>query len=167
MGLRPQRGPGSYAGQPEADHPERRKGLRNDSHTTRRRLHPHRGPGRVGAPSISRLSLVLPGSPISTIYEVVDDHHFALFFYCRTDSFNWVGERTDLHDVASVLFASTLRALLRVSCRLVNVLNPAIDVPSEIYGRYIVPIQPPLNAVPTARLSESTQDLLDSALQAQ
>jgi len=114
-----------------------------------------------------QVSLVLPGSPISTIYEVVDDHHFALFFYCRTSSFNWVGERTDLHDVASVLFASTLRALSGVSCRLVNVLNPAIDVPSEIYGRYIVPIQPPLNAVPTAHLSETMQDLLDSALQAQ
>lgn len=115
----------------------------------------------------NQVSIVLPGSPISTIYEVVDDHHFAVFFYCRTYSVNWVGERTDLHDVASVLFAATLRALAGVSCRLVNVPNPAIDAPSEIYGRYIIPIQPPLNAVPIAHLSERLADLFDAALPAQ
>jgi hypothetical protein len=115
----------------------------------------------------NQVSIVLSGSPVTMIYEVVDDQHFAVFFYCRTSSWNWVGERTDLHDVASVLFASALRALSGVSCRFANVLNPSIDVPSEIYGRYIIPIQPPLNAVPIARLSERVGSLFDAALQAQ
>lgn len=115
----------------------------------------------------SHVSLTVPGSPISTIFEVVDAEHFALYFYCRTSSHDWIGERTDLHDIASLFFAAVLRGLSGVTGRLVNVLNPAIEIPGELYGRYILPLQPAYGAIPISDIAARTDVIMAAAWQAQ
>jgi hypothetical protein len=106
----------------------------------------------------------LPGSPVMTMFEALGDQYFGLYFYCRTYSADWVGERTDLHDVASVVLAATLRMRTGVTSRLVDVFNPAVTVPSEIYGRYVVPVQPKLSVFHGEDLLDGARDILDSVL---
>lgn len=65
-----------------------------------------------------------------------------VYLKIRTSSWNFDGERTDLHDVLSLLWAAALRAREVTSTRLVTVLNPATKADSEIYARYLLPAQP-------------------------
>lgn len=66
---------------------------------------------------------------------------FYFDFYCRTSSWHYNGERTDLHDAFSLFFAIYLKRLSICSTKIVSILNPATDSDSEIYGNYIIPIQ--------------------------
>jgi len=59
----------------------------------------------------------------------------------RTTSWEWDGERTDLHDVFSLLWAMSLRVRDVTSVGLLTELNPAVDIDSEVYARLLVPLQ--------------------------
>lgn len=79
-----------------------------------------------------------------TIWLTLDEKSkkIQFYFYLRTTSWNYEGERTDLHDIISVSLATFLRAYdITVSCALHDVPHPAIDNEGEIYARYIVPRQ--------------------------
>jgi len=72
------------------------------------------------------------------------DRAFA-YINCRTTSWHFDGERTDLHEVLSVLLAAFLQTLTpsRYSCRLWDVFNPAVPVPEvELYARILTLSQP-------------------------
>lgn len=60
----------------------------------------------------------------------------------RTTSWDFSGERTDLHDVFSLYFAGLLRSRCGASLRLIDVYNPAVYVFGELYGRELVVTQP-------------------------
>lgn len=65
-----------------------------------------------------------------------------LYLTVRTTSWDFDGERTDLHDVFSLLWAAMLRAREVASGRLVTVLNGFSGIDSEIYARLIRLDQP-------------------------
>lgn len=60
-----------------------------------------------------------------------------LYLTVRTTSWDFGGERTDLHDIFSLLWAAVLRAREVASGRLVTVLNGFSGIDSEIYARLI------------------------------
>ncbi|TDG36075.1 restriction endonuclease [Pedobacter changchengzhani] len=62
-------------------------------------------------------------------------------FYCRTTSWHYNGERTDLHDIFSLFFSIFLKKMALSSVKIINVMNPATFADSEIYGVYIIPKQ--------------------------
>lgn len=59
------------------------------------------------------------------------------FFSVRTSSSDWSGERTDLHDLLSLLLALLLRVRDIASSHLVAELNSFSGIQSEIYARLI------------------------------
>lgn len=63
------------------------------------------------------------------------------YFSLRTTSWEWDGERTDLHDLLSILWALSLRARDVASVHLIAELNPATGIDSEIYARILLPRQ--------------------------
>lgn len=71
-----------------------------------------------------------------------------LYLTVRTSSWEFNGERTDLHDMLSVLWAAALRVREIASVRLVTVLNGFSGIDSEIYARHLVLAQEGLGAVP-------------------
>ena len=86
-----------------------------------------------------------------------------LYLKVRTTSWDFDGERTDLHDVLSLLWAATLRSKEVASVRLVSALNPAHPSGGEIHSRYLLLAQPgrfepgsPLNARAQAASLESS-----------
>lgn len=64
-----------------------------------------------------------------------------IYFTVRTTSWDFNGERTDIHDALSFFAAITLRAL-DVSCTLFDIPNDFTGIPTEIYGRYLTVDQP-------------------------
>jgi hypothetical protein len=86
-----------------------------------------------------------PGSPILIYFEDVGEKGVFVYASVRTTSWEFEGERTDLHDSLSVGLASFLRIVKpRVSSFLWDVFNPAgVEVPpSELYARYLTFAQP-------------------------
>lgn len=59
----------------------------------------------------------------------------------RTNSYEFDGERTDLHDALSLLFAYFMR-LNNVSVALWDVENPVLKIPVELYARHATLVQP-------------------------
>lgn len=87
-------------------------------------------------------SLHLEGLPLSAkLLEGTGDKVF-LLLSCRTSSWDWSGERTDLNDVVSHLTAAFLRRVARMSARFILIPNPAVDIKPEIYARYLIFDQP-------------------------
>lgn len=80
-------------------------------------------------------------SPLGLRLEPLDGQVFA-YFQCRSTSWHWPGERTDVHDLFSVYLAARLAAAGLASCSLLDEPHPASHVPGELYARYIVPMQP-------------------------
>lgn len=75
--------------------------------------------------------------PFGIAMDVVSDN-FAdteLYLTVRTTSWEFEGERTDIHDVFSLLWAAMLRVREVASVRLVTVLNGFSGIDSEIYAR--------------------------------
>lgn len=64
-----------------------------------------------------------------------------LYFYHRTTSWDFEGERSDLHDVISIIFSVFLKVNFDISCSIHDVPHPAIETEAEIYARYIIPRQ--------------------------
>lgn len=82
--------------------------------------------------------------PFNIVVDMVSDatEDAELYLTVRTSSFDFDGERTDIHDVLSLLWAATLRVREIASARLVTVLNPVTRLDSEIYARYLLLAQP-------------------------
>lgn len=83
-------------------------------------------------------------SGISLFIRFRDEDEIEFYFYQRTTSHVYNGERTDLHDVISVTFAAFLKGFdKQVSCAFYDVPHPAVPELNsfEIYARYIVPRQ--------------------------
>lgn len=59
------------------------------------------------------------------------------YFSVRTDSSSWDGERTDLHDLFSLLLGLLLRAREIASVFLISELNGFSGIDSEIYARIV------------------------------
>lgn len=62
-------------------------------------------------------------------------------FGCRTNSWYYIDERTDIHDTISLAFALFLKCSDITSSFLFDVSNPATGADDEIYLRYIIPYQ--------------------------
>ncbi len=60
------------------------------------------------------------------------------YFSVRTSSSSWDGERTDLHDLLSLLLAMLLRVREIASVQLISELNAFSGIDSEIYSRLVV-----------------------------
>lgn len=86
---------------------------------------------------VERSSAVLAVS-----FELIDDRRALPVIRCRTTSWHFAGERSDLHDVISTMFAVYVRARGAGCCAMVDETNPAIPCEHEIYGRYLLPMQP-------------------------
>jgi hypothetical protein len=79
-------------------------------------------------------------SGLQITIEVVNDSP-KIYFYERTTSWQYDGERSDLHDVISTLLSVFLKLNFDISCALYDVPHPAIETSCEIYARYIIPQQ--------------------------
>ncbi|MEY9486267.1 hypothetical protein RKD26_002061 [Streptomyces calvus] len=90
-----------------------------------------------------RTSIRLPCSSLKLHIEKVDDSSFYAAFYMRTSSWEWSGERSDLHDAFSLVAASFLAESSMVSCALMDVPHPAMRTrEAEIYARFMTIEQP-------------------------
>ena len=69
------------------------------------------------------------------------DDMISFNFYCRTTSWFYNGERTDLHDCLSVFYAVFLKQIGLCSIYTVPVQNPATGADAEIYGNFLIPDQ--------------------------
>lgn len=78
---------------------------------------------------------------VNATYDEPDASDLAGYFSIRTTSWEWDSERTDLHDVLSLLWGVSLRVREAASVHLLAELNPAINIESEIYARVLVPRQ--------------------------
>jgi hypothetical protein len=67
----------------------------------------------------------------------LDINDAELYLCVRTTSWEYDGERTDLHDLLSLLWAASLRVREAASVRLVTMLNDFTGIESEIYARYL------------------------------
>jgi hypothetical protein len=78
-------------------------------------------------------------SRIITRFDLQQDSSVFISFYVRTTSWDFDGERTDLHDCLSTLFAAFLRlSTSPLSCSYWDVPHPAIVASeTEIYARYL------------------------------
>ena len=88
----------------------------------------------------------------------------AFNFYCRTTSWQYNGERTDLHDSLSVFFAVFLKQLELCSIFTVPVQNPATEAEAEIYGNYLIPVQVDPGLINAKAADLGKIDILISAL---
>jgi hypothetical protein len=91
-------------------------------------------------------TLHLGRDKLSTRFHVqqLDDETGFVYLSCRTTSWELPGERTDMHDIFSVLLAAYLRTRREnYSATLWDVSNPAVPVPeTELYARYLTLTQP-------------------------
>ncbi|MGW6236838.1 restriction endonuclease [Streptomyces sp. NPDC055094] len=75
--------------------------------------------------------------------DVLDSETLYAALYLRTTSWEWPGERSDLHDGFSSIAAAFLAANEIASCALLDVPHPVIsNAGAEIYARYISLEQP-------------------------
>lgn len=81
-----------------------------------------------------------PYTGMSLRIELLQDEPY-YYFYHRTSSWTYDGERSDLHDTISSIFSLYLKINHRLSVHFIDVLNPATEEETEIYARYLVPIQ--------------------------
>lgn len=78
-------------------------------------------------------------SGITLFMDVKSVNDFLFYYTIRT--YNYNGDRSDVHVVFSLMFATFLKTFDGVSCSLFDIPHPVVD--DEIWGRYIVPEQTP------------------------
>lgn len=96
--------------------------------------------------------------------EVGKDNELNFSFYCRTTSWHYTGERTDLHDVIPIVFAAFLKKLNFCTVFFFDIPNPATGADDEIYSRYLLPIQihPKLSEINEDSYKEKLEQLIQS-----
>jgi hypothetical protein len=90
----------------------------------------------------SLVRLKRSGSPFTLNLESTPAGSILPYFYVRSSSWDWPGERSDMNDVFSTVFSVAMRAALAASCRFVEIGHPVADIPGELYARYLLPEQP-------------------------
>ncbi len=82
-------------------------------------------------------------SGITLFLEVKSPAEFSFYFLERTYDVLYHGDRTDVHVIMSLMFASFLREFKsEISCSFFDIPHPVVE--DEIWGRYIMPEQTPL-----------------------
>ncbi len=111
----------------------------------------------------THIKLERHGSPIITHFEIQKDNTAFIYFYIRTTSWDFGGERTDLHDCLSTLLAAHLRlSPIHASCSFWDVPHPAAHVPdTEIYARYLTIDQ---SSPPVFLVEEKTTQQIEELL---
>lgn len=92
-----------------------------------------------------------PIKPIVQFYPEEDS--FSFYFYIRTNSYSYSNERTDLHEVLSVLFSIFLRLHSGFSSTLVDMENDFTHIPTELYARFLFIEQPQGHKYPLDNLA--------------
>ncbi|MCY7949365.1 restriction endonuclease [Bacillus inaquosorum] len=81
-----------------------------------------------------------PNSPIGVRLDITGEdlnNHF-LWIYIRTSSWNFNGERSDLHELISSIVAITLKGLKDITVSMLDVDNPSIEhIEGEVYARVL------------------------------
>lgn len=95
------------------------------------------------------------GSPFHLALHQSDPETVFPYVFCRTQSFHWAGERSDLNDILSVSMAVCLRLGATASSRLIEIPHPAAHIDGELYARYLVLEQPYLTGYSTSRAHDS------------
>jgi hypothetical protein len=81
--------------------------------------------------------------PAAIVVDIFHEENMSnIWGYVRTTSWDFEGERTDLHEAISIILAAFFRTLPCISCSLWVVPHPAIDIKSEIYARDMLFAQP-------------------------
>ncbi len=68
-----------------------------------------------------------------------EEDTISYYFLVRTYDVVYSGDRSDIHIVLSLMFASFLRLKTKISCSIFDIPHPVIE--DEIWGRYIIPEQ--------------------------
>jgi len=77
---------------------------------------------------------------ITIFFNIKDPNDFSYYFLVRTYDVVFQGDRTDVHVILSLIFASFLRNFeTNISSSLFDIAHPVVD--DEVWGRYIVPEQ--------------------------
>ncbi len=77
---------------------------------------------------------------ITTFFNIKGPNDFSYYFLVRTYDVVFQGDRTDVHVILSLIFASFLRNFdTNISSSLFDIAHPVVD--DEVWGRYIVPEQ--------------------------
>lgn len=74
--------------------------------------------------------------------ERLKDEWYGVWFYFRTTSFEWSGERSDLNDVMSSIMVALTCKVGKFSCSLIDFPNEFSRIPSELHRRVALPQQP-------------------------
>ncbi|GAO29927.1 restriction endonuclease [Geofilum rubicundum] len=79
---------------------------------------------------------------ITIFFKIEDFNNFSYYFLVRTNGYVFSGDRSDIHVILSIVFASFLRNFeTNISSSLFDIGHPLID--DEIWGRKIIPEQNP------------------------
>ena len=77
---------------------------------------------------------------ITIFFNIKEPNDFSYYFLVRTYDLVFQGDRTDVHVILSLIFASFLRNFeTNISSSLFDIAHPVVD--DEVWGRYIVPEQ--------------------------
>ncbi len=74
-----------------------------------------------------------------TLFLNIDENKLSFYFLVRTHDIVYRGDRSDIHIVISLMFATFLKVRAKISCSVFDIAHPVID--NEIWGRYIYPEQ--------------------------
>lgn len=74
-------------------------------------------------------------------YIEIKNHIPETYFYHRTSSWDYEGDRSDLHDIIPILLAAFFKCRLDISYAIYDLPHPIIETSCEIYARYIIPQQ--------------------------
>ena len=74
-----------------------------------------------------------------TLFLNISEDKLSFYFLVRTHDIVYHGDRSDIHIVISLMFASFLKIKANISCSIFDIAHPVID--DEIWGRYIYPVQ--------------------------
>lgn len=103
-------------------------------------------------------TLVLRWQGIASLtIELTDNGTAMVAIWIRTLSTDWPGERSDLNELASLVYALTLEGS-GINCHHSVVPHPAAYLPGEVYATYLVPEQPHATGLP---VDESGQRVLE------
>jgi hypothetical protein len=81
-------------------------------------------------------------SGITLVLKIKIPTDFSFYFLVRTNDIVYNGDRTDVHVIMSLMFATFLRSFeSEISSSLFDIPHPVLY--DEIWGRYIVPVQTP------------------------
>jgi Restriction endonuclease len=101
------------------------------------------GLGFVTEEGDGRVRFLLPCMGLMLLLEEISSEAVVPYFICRTRSWEWSGDRSDLHDITSSSLAAFLSCAALGSCELIGLndpVNPALA--AELHYQFVIPRQP-------------------------